>query len=191
MGRTCIVGGCSAGYVENGDSRKIALLQWPVNPKVAAKWKAFVHKTRKGWHGRTTTTSVICNRHFKQECFISYYQWEMGFKKKLDIQPDAVPTIKFPGPLPHTQTECPIHISKGSDIPLLALTPESTTSLASTSSSDSNRSNLETTPDNGSIRPQRCSSCTGPTPKKPRTAALKLNIRRVSIINLHLFFYLY
>ena len=57
MPQVCVVRGCSATYT---DSKKqpIALFQWPINHEIGAKWKKFVHETRKKWLGPTLAIHI-------------------------------------------------------------------------------------------------------------------------------------
>ncbi|XP_035987078.1 THAP domain-containing protein 10 isoform X1 [Fundulus heteroclitus] len=92
MPTRCVLGGCSVAYKPSA-GQKVSLHTWPKDQKVRKKWDKFVKETRKDWIAGNDK-SVLCNSHFTSEDFEGYLQWSMGFKRKLELKPGAVPTIK-------------------------------------------------------------------------------------------------
>ncbi|XP_044063849.1 uncharacterized protein LOC122881574 isoform X2 [Siniperca chuatsi] len=78
MGRKC-------AYPECKSTERLHSL--PSNREMAHRW---LHAL-----GRVDIPSAsvyVCNLHFTRECFSNYAEVEMGFKKQLLLNPDAVPT---------------------------------------------------------------------------------------------------
>ncbi|XP_069482322.1 nucleolar protein 58-like isoform X4 [Ambystoma mexicanum] len=93
MTKKCVVGGCS-----NTNLDKVSLHHWPKDYPLRHKWDNFVASTRKDWVAGSKN-SVICCQHFEAPVdFANYYQWACGFKRKLNLVPDAYPkkTSKHP-----------------------------------------------------------------------------------------------
>ena len=88
MPKRCVAGRCSRITQDN-----VSVHKWPKDSTVRDKWDRFVRLTRK-WdkgHGE----SYLCQKHFKDEDFINFKQWQAGFSKHLLLHKSAVPTIKY------------------------------------------------------------------------------------------------
>ncbi|KAI3360423.1 hypothetical protein L3Q82_002328 [Scortum barcoo] len=78
MGRRCAYPECRSAE---------GLHSLPANRELAHRWLRAL--------GRLDIPSAslyVCNLHFTRDCFSNYPEVEMGFKKQLLLNPDAVPT---------------------------------------------------------------------------------------------------
>lgn len=91
MVKRCVIGRCSNTIDE------ASMHIWPTqNPGICKKWDAFVKHTRSDWTAGKKG-SVICGEHFSiTQDFHNYTQWKYGFKSKLNLQSNAVPSILYP-----------------------------------------------------------------------------------------------
>jgi len=86
MVKRCVVGGCSNSNLSGATVHVL-----PSDPVVRKKWEKFVKRTRKGWSA--SSTSVVCGSHFQFDDFIGLEMWRAGYRIKLDLKKDAVPSI--------------------------------------------------------------------------------------------------
>ena len=86
----------------NTDSRciekGISFHKFPRDPKLRKLWSKFVNRTR-NWPG-PTSASVLCSKHFAQNCYHNYNQFQLGLFDRLMLTADAIPTI-------HPEQPCP------------------------------------------------------------------------------------
>lgn len=78
MGRRCAYPECRSTE---------GLHSLPSNREMAHRW---LHAL--GRLDIPTASVYVCNLHFTRECFSNYAEVEMGFKKQLLLNPDALPT---------------------------------------------------------------------------------------------------
>lgn len=72
MPRRCVYYGCST---QDKD-----LFKWPRNKAEARLWTAFVSVKRAQWS--PSATSVLCSKHFHQDCFENLSKYSAGFAKR-------------------------------------------------------------------------------------------------------------
>ena len=98
----CIAAGCS-----NARSDTVSLFRFPKDPALRLRWIKQIKRTRAKWTG-PTDRSVLCSKHFTEDCFepTSALGASFGLKMRLKLKPDAVPTI-FERESSSTQTEEP------------------------------------------------------------------------------------
>ena len=85
--RVCVVEECGNVALDGVRS----LHAFPTNESVRLAWKAFVRRTRSPWDD--TLASKICSDHFLPESFANLTIWKMGHCQRLELLPNAVPTI--------------------------------------------------------------------------------------------------
>nr|XP_046254839.1 uncharacterized protein LOC124064431 isoform X1 [Scatophagus argus] len=78
MGRKCSYPECKSTE---------GLHSLPSNREMAHRWLNAL-----GRIDMPSASVYVCNLHFTRECFSNYAEVEMGFKKQLLLNPDAVPT---------------------------------------------------------------------------------------------------
>ncbi|PIK61327.1 putative THAP domain-containing protein 10-like [Apostichopus japonicus] len=100
MPHRCVVGRCSST-----NSKDISCHLWPKDNKTRRLWTRFVQLTRADFH-RPTEYSVICSQRFSAECYPASHrlqqQFGLGKRKKVDLIPGSVPTIKYPQNIPES-----------------------------------------------------------------------------------------
>lgn len=71
------------------------LYNWPKDQKLAELWTAFARKTKgEHWVPAAGGRSTLCFRHFREDNFKNYLQYEMGCSQRLFLKRSvAVPTI--------------------------------------------------------------------------------------------------
>ena len=72
MPSRCVAAGC--------DHKDNQLYQWPANASLARAWTQFVKLKRDKW--TQSTRSVLCSKHFKDECFANLGQYKAGYAKR-------------------------------------------------------------------------------------------------------------
>ena len=88
MPNRCVAYGCS-----NTSSKGINVIHLPKNDARRKKWTEQVKRTRAGWK-QPTVNSVICSKHFSQDCFEvknGMYQ-SFGLETTAKLKKDAFPT---------------------------------------------------------------------------------------------------
>ena len=94
MPKRCVAAGCSTTSGEG-----FSVHEFPRNEALRAKWAQAVKRYRSNWDG-PTAYSVLCSKHFEQDCFIVEgirYREDMGIPAKKRLKPNAIPT-KFTRP---------------------------------------------------------------------------------------------
>ena len=90
MPKRCVAAGCSTAGGEG-----YSLHKFPQDEALRAKWAQAVKRYRSNWDG-PTASSVLCSKHFEQDCFIVEgvcYREDMGILAKKWLKPNAIPTI--------------------------------------------------------------------------------------------------
>lgn len=79
-----------------GCSNALTQILYPIpkQPCLRARWLAFLHFEE----GGITSNSRLCARHFTEDCFKNWMQYEMGFVKVLHLLDTAVPSVYTVGP---------------------------------------------------------------------------------------------
>ena len=72
MPRRCVAADCN-----HQDSQ---LFNWPEQASLVKQWNSFVKTKRDKW--KQTKNSVLCRKHFKDECFSNLSQFNSGFAKR-------------------------------------------------------------------------------------------------------------
>ncbi|KAJ8252439.1 hypothetical protein COCON_G00217510 [Conger conger] len=84
----CSVDGC---YVRDGLHEPPSRGR---NPNVYGQWMLFLGLEDKEY---VRSSIRVCNKHFTVDCFSNYMAVQMGFGKRLYLNPDAVPTLSHGG----------------------------------------------------------------------------------------------
>ena len=85
MVNRCVVYGCG-----NEPKAGTALHEFPSDKRLRELWKKFVDRTRSGWGG-PTTNSTVCSAHFTNDCYENKMKYDMGHAKFLKLKKGAVP----------------------------------------------------------------------------------------------------
>ncbi|XP_057700256.1 uncharacterized protein LOC130920817 isoform X1 [Corythoichthys intestinalis] len=96
---------CVAMYCSHEGSR---LYEWPVKKSLARIWTLFVRVKRRNF--TPAARSVLCYKHFSDECFENLIRYNFGYTKMLRLKSGAVPTIHLPGP-DELQLNIPVGLS--------------------------------------------------------------------------------
>ena len=94
MPKHYVAAGCSTTSGEG-----YSVHEFPRNEALRAKWAQAVKRYRSNWDG-PTANSVLCSKHFEQDCFIVesvHYREDMGIPAKKRHKPNAIHT-KFTRP---------------------------------------------------------------------------------------------
>ena len=80
--------GCS-----NTNADSVSIFRFPKDPGLRTQWIKSVQRYREEW--TDTAYSVLCNKHFEDQCFESQSKIAASFdmKKVPRLKPDAVTTI--------------------------------------------------------------------------------------------------
>ena len=84
---------CVVQFCSNSNKTGHSTYKFPDDLNLRRQWTKFVQVKRADFKG-PTKHSIICSAHFTPDCFENPYMQEMGFKKKRDLLPIAVPTIQ-------------------------------------------------------------------------------------------------
>ena len=95
------MGGCST----TAGIDSVPLHGWPKDEEAARQWITFLRTTRQDNFTLNRQHSQVCCLHFEVDKFVNVMSWRNGYGK-LQLQPQAVPTIKDPA---HNQLglDCP------------------------------------------------------------------------------------
>ena len=72
MPSSCVAAGC--------DHKDNQLYQWPKDASLARLWTNFVKTKRDKW--TPSARSVLCSKHFKDDCFQNMGQYRAGLSKR-------------------------------------------------------------------------------------------------------------
>ena len=72
MPSRCVAAGC--------DHKDNQLYEWPKDASLARRWTNFVKTKRDKWS--PSARSVLCSKHFKDECFLNVGQYRAGLSKR-------------------------------------------------------------------------------------------------------------
>lgn len=72
MPSRCVAAGC--------DHKDNQLYEWPKDVSLARLWTNFVKTKRDKW--TPSARSVLCSKHFKDECFLNAGQYRAGLSKR-------------------------------------------------------------------------------------------------------------
>ncbi len=86
---------CVAAFCDKTAKEGVSLFQFPKDPEGRRIWAEQVRRTRDRWEG-PSDSSVLCNRHFKADCFEDrpglYEQFDIGLRAP-KLKQNAVPTL--------------------------------------------------------------------------------------------------
>ena len=88
MVKRCVAAGCSS---TNSDG--VSLHLFPKDQSLRKQWIKQVQRHRAKW--TATSYSVLCSKHFSDDCFEIEHKFasSFGLKSRKKLKPDAVPTI--------------------------------------------------------------------------------------------------
>ena len=88
MVKRCVAAGCS-----NTNADDVSLFKFPRDQVLRNRWIKQVQRGRASW--TATSYSVLCSKHFSDDCFQSGAKIaaQFGMQKTRRLKPDAVPTI--------------------------------------------------------------------------------------------------
>lgn len=84
---------CVAAWCSNTHSDGVSLFRFPRDPVLKEQWVKQVQRTRAQW--KPSESSVLCSKHFTDDCFEVAYDLatQFGIKKTRKLKPGAVPSL--------------------------------------------------------------------------------------------------
>lgn len=84
---------CVAAACSNTHRDGVSLFKFPKDPFLREKWAKQVQRTRAKWN--PTENSVLCSKHFEEDCFEpgTDIAAQFGIKLTRKLKPEAVPSI--------------------------------------------------------------------------------------------------
>jgi hypothetical protein len=152
---TCVVFGCG----KRAEPYIRTLHEFPRDVATNNAWKRFVKRTRANWKGPSSCTR-LCSDHFARDSYVNWMAWSMHARSQLDVKPCQVPTMYPEGTCATLASLATTSKNLGPpSVPIMVpVCLESFSSMSTMSTATG-----------------------GGTPsKRPRTAARKLEIKRVS-----------
>ena len=88
MVKRCVAAGCS-----NTNADGVSLYKFPKNEALRSQWIKQMQRFRAEW--TATAYSVLCSKHFSDDCFepASQIAATFGMQKSRRLKPDAIPTL--------------------------------------------------------------------------------------------------